>query len=237
MAISKAFILGAGLGTRMRPLTDHIPKPMVEVGGESLIRRALRQLKEHGLTDVTINTHYKADELRAHLVDTPINWSHEPELLNTGGGIKKALDHFQGEDFFVIAGDSYWIDGSGTTALQNLEDHWNPDIMDILLLLEPLSRMKLTHGVGDYDFTGSPGFGPISRSLPQTGTHMFTSLRINASRLFDGAPEGPFSYLDLMDKAEAAGRLYGLEHGGLWHHLSTPGDVARVAEALKGEGA
>ncbi|MCD8566752.1 MAG: NTP transferase domain-containing protein [Alphaproteobacteria bacterium] len=101
--INKAFILGAGLGTRMRPLTDTIPKPMVSVGGETLIRRALGQLKAQGLTDVTINTHYKADVLRDHLADIPLHWSHEPELLDTGGGIVNALPHFGGEDFFVIA--------------------------------------------------------------------------------------------------------------------------------------
>jgi MurNAc alpha-1-phosphate uridylyltransferase len=217
----------------MRPLTDHIPKPMVTVGGQSLIRRALGQLADHGITDVTVNTHYKAEALRDHLKDAAIHWSHEPELLNTGGGIARALDHFAGEDFFVIAGDSYWIDGPRETALARLEAHWNPALMDILLLLEPVSRMTLTHGIGDYDFTGASGFGPIRRSLPQTGTHMFTSLRINAARVFEDVPTGAFSYLDLMDKAERLGRLYGLEHDGLWHHLSTPGDVAKVEESLR----
>lgn len=237
MSIHKAFILGAGLGTRMRPLTDDIPKPMVTVGGVSLIRRAIGQLAAHGITDVTVNTHYKAQALREHLQSFPIHWSHEPELLNTGGGIVKALDYFEGQDFFVIAGDSYWLDGPKESALARLEAHWNPVIMDILLLLEPVSRMALTQGVGDYDFIGTPpvkslGFGPIQRSHSQTGTHMFTSLRINSARVFDGAPTGAFSYLDLMDKAESQGRLYGLEHDGFWHHLSTPGDVARVEEAL-----
>lgn len=229
--IHKAFILGAGLGTRMRPLTDHVPKPMVEVGGVSLIHRALAQLRAHGVSDVTINTHYKAEALLAHVAG--VNWSHEEVLLNTGGGIKKALPHFGGEDFFVIAGDSYWVDGPTQSALSRLEAHWNPDTMDMLLLLEPVERMVLTHGVGDYDFVGEKGFGPIQRSLAQTGTHMFTSLRINASRIFDNATGGAFSYLELMDKAEADGRLYGLEHDGVWHHLSTPQDVARVNEASK----
>lgn len=236
MPISKAFILGAGLGTRMRPLTDHMPKPMVEAGGNSLIRRALQQLHAHGITDITVNTHYKADALHAHLADTAINWSHEEILLNTGGGIKNVLPHFTGADFFVIAGDSFWIDGPHKSALERLEAHWNPEVMDILLLLEPVSRMTLTEGVGDYDFTGLPGIGPVRRSLSQTGTHMFTSLRINAVRIFEGAPEGAFSYLELMDQAEKSGRLYGLEHDGIWHHLSTPDDVRRVNEALK-EGA
>lgn len=235
MPITKAFILGAGLGTRMRPLTDNIPKPMVSVGGESLIRRALRQLGAYGIRDITINTHYKAEALRTHLADEPgINWSHEDVLLNTGGGIVKALAHFAGQDFFVVAGDSFWSDGPAQSALARLEAHWNPDIMDILLLLEPVARMTLTQGVGDYDFTGAGGFGPVKRSRGQTGTHMFASLRINSPRLFAGAPAGAFSYLDLMDKAESAGRLYGLEHDGLWHHLSTPADVARVDAALKG---
>lgn len=233
--IDKAFLLAAGLGNRMRPLTNDIPKPMVQVGGQCLIDRALDQLAAQGVRSVVVNTHYKAEVLSAHLKGRrvpEIILSPEPRLLDTGGGLAQGLPHFGGQDFFIIAGDSYWTDGPARTALQRLEDHWDPGRMDMLLLLEPLSRMKLTQGVGDYDFVASRGFGPIRRSRPQTGTHMFTSLRINCAAIFENCPAGPFSYLTLMDKAESQGRLYGLEHDGLWHHLSTPADVAAVNKAL-----
>lgn len=239
-AITKAFILGAGLGTRMRPLTNDIPKPMVPLRGRSLIMHALDRLNDHGITDVTINTHYKADKLHAHLKDWTaprIHWSDEETLLDTGGGLKKAVGHFNGDDFFVTAGDSYWHDGPGKTAIRNLEHHWDPARMDILILLQPIETMTLTRGIGDYSFENEQVVcGPVKRALKKDGTHMFTSLRINTSAIFEGAPDSPFSYLDLMDRAEKQGRLYGLVHDGDWHHISTPDDLHRVDQHLKTNG-
>ena len=97
--------------------------------------------------------------------------------------------------------------------------------MDILILLQPVETMTTSKGVGDY--TLAPN-GLAKRSLDQTGTHMFTSMRINHPRIFDSAPDMPFSYLDLLDKAQAQGRLYGVTHHGVWHHISTPDDLSAV---------
>ncbi|MGB4108209.1 MAG: nucleotidyltransferase family protein [Alphaproteobacteria bacterium] len=231
-APDKAFILAAGLGTRMRPLTDRVPKPLLKAGGHTLLDRSLDGLEQAGVRDAVINSHHMAQQITDHLKDRDrprITISHESELLDTGGGIKNALQHFSGEPFFVLAGDGLWTDAPGTPALPALAAAWDPASMDILVLLQPVSSMKLTKGVGDYDIrTG----GRAVRSHTQTGTHMFTSMRINHPRIFDAAPQGPFSYLTLLDKAESAGRLFALEHKGDWHHLSTPSDLDAVNAAM-----
>lgn len=231
--IDQAFILGAGKGTRLRPHTDTKPKPMVKVAKKPLIDHIIDQLSQAGIQKIAVNTHYKADILESHLkeISEPeISVSYEEELLNTGGGIKNALHFLDNKPFFVINGDSYCIDGPEASALKRLEDMWDPEIMDILILLHPVSKMALTQGVGDYIIQSD---GKAIRSRDKCGTHMFTSIRINHPRIFDDTPEGSFSYLDLMDHAQKSGRLYALEHDGDWHHISTPQDLENVNTSLK----
>ncbi len=227
MIPNQAFILAAGYGKRLRPYTQDIPKPMVKVGGLPMIDHALNKLRDIGVTSCTVNTHYKAEVLHDHLAkrESPnIKISHEDDLLDTGGGIKKAIHNFS-NDFFVLSGDSVWEDAGGQNALKALGKAWNPDKMDILMLLQPVKSMVLTKGVGDYALDDE---GRATRSLDQSGDYMFTSIRINAPHIFDGAPEGPFSYLKLMDDAQSKGRLYGLVNTGMWHHISTPEDLDAV---------
>lgn len=228
MTPNKGFILAAGFGKRLRPHTDDKPKPMVEVGGYTLIDHTIDHLILAGIKDLTVNTHYQADVLHEHLEkrdDADFNISHEPEILDTGGGIKNALNHFQDEDFFIVSGDGLWSDGPENKALKRLSDAWDPEKMDILMLLQPVETMSVTKGVGDYDLDAE---GKATRSMDQTGKLMFTSIRINRSSIFDDTPDKPFSYLELMDKAEAQGRLYGIAHDGDWHHISTPEDLEAV---------
>lgn len=232
MAPDKAFILAAGLGTRMRPLTDERPKPMVEVAGRALIDYALDHLAEAGISDVTVNLHHKAEMLQQYLQQksfVQFHFSFEEELLDTGGGIKKAIQHFDAAPFYVVSGDALWSDGPGGSALKRLAAAWDPAKMDILILLQDVRSMKLTKGIGDYHLEED---GRAVRSYERQGTHMFTSIRLNAPKIFDMAPEGAFSYLDLMDAAQKRGRLFGLEHDGDWHHISTPADLAAVNAAL-----
>lgn len=226
-----AFILAAGQGSRLRPYTDHVPKPMVAIAGRTLIDRTLDRLEQAGVKKVVINLHYKADILQTHLSArrTPeITFSRETELLDTGGGIARMIDFFEGRPFYVIAGDALWNDGPSGDALLRLARHWQDDAMDILTLMQPLSRMTLTHGLGDYDLLPD---GRVKRSADKTGAFMWTNIRINHPRLFTGAPQGAFSFLDLMDKAERAGRFRALIHDGDWHHISTPADLERVQDA------
>lgn len=222
--LDKAFILAAGLGTRMRPLTDCIPKPLACVAERTLLDRALDHLYETGVRHVIVNVHHKASMIGDHLAlrtDLNITLSYEKILLDTGGGIAHVVTFFENKDFFVVAGDALWQG----QALADLQQNWDPERMDILILLQPISSMHLTQGIGDYDLLPN---GKAVRRADKSGAYMFTSLRINASHIFANAPQGPFSYLTLLDKAEAEGRLYGLVHKGTWHHISTMADITAV---------
>lgn len=232
VAPDHAFILAAGFGTRLRPYTDSMPKPMVEVGGVPMIDRALDALIAAGVTHVTVNTHYLADVLGAHLKKRSkpfITLSHEPTLLDTGGGVKKALATLGDKPFYVLAGDSVWTDGVSGNSLLRLAKNWNPDTMDILTLMQPLDRMVLTHGVGDYDVLLD---GRCVRSKDKSGKYMWTNIRLNTPAIYRDAPAGAFSFLSLLDRAEAQGRLRTLIHDGDWHHISTPADLERVNKSF-----
>lgn len=226
-----AFILAAGKGTRLRPYTDNMPKPMVPVNGRPILDYTLDKLKNEGVTNVTINLNYLGDRIFNYLKNRKaptIHFSNETTLLNTGGGVKKALETMENKPFYLINGDAFWTD-NGKTALQRLADYWDPEAMDILLLLQPLDKMILTQGVGDYGLNKN---GQAVRSLDKTGAYMFGGIRITKTDIFKGSPEGAFSFLQLMDKAQEQGRLYGLVHQGDWHHISTPEDLDRVNAAL-----
>lgn len=230
---SHAFILAAGMGRRLRPYTDSAPKPMVAVGGRPIIDRTIDKLIEAGVTHVTVNTHYMAETIETHLKkrnDIEIAFSREETLLDTGGGVKKALPSMGGAPFYVIAGDAVWTDGPSGSALLRLADAWNAAKMDILTLLQPLSSMKLTDGVGDFDLAPD---GRTIRRPDKSGAFMWTNIRINAPEIFRNAPDGAFSFLELMDKTEAAGRFYALAHDGEWHHISTAAELQRVNESLR----
>lgn len=222
----EAFILGAGIGSRMRPFTDHTPKPMAEVGGETLISRTIQKCIDAGVTKLFVNTHHLAEKLEAH-IGGKARILYEPQLLETGGGIKKAIPHLSGKPFYILSGDAWWRDGN-TSVFEQLATAWNDDL-DLLLVLQRIDGMNVTLGVGDYHLEN----GKARRALDQKGDYIFASMRLCHPRLFDGTPDGPFSFLSLMDKAEAQGRLGGIELDGVWQHLSTEEDVAAVNEWLK----
>lgn len=219
----EAFILAAGIGSRMRPFTDHTPKPMAEISGETLIGRVVDKCIKAGVTNLFVNTHHLPEKLATHIGDRA-RVLHEPSLLNTGYGVKKALPHLSGKPFYIISGDGWWQDGK-TSIFEQLAQNWH-EKLDILLVLQRVHTMKVTQGIGDY-FLES---GKARRARDQKGTHMFTSMRLCHPRVFADTPDAPFSFLDLMDKAEAQGRLGGIELNGVWHHLSTEADLTAVNE-------
>ncbi len=230
--IEQGFILAAGFGSRMMPLTSDRPKPMIEIDGKPMVDHVLDGFAEHGLKKVIVNAHYKAEVLENHLKTrkTPETIiSFETEILETGGGIVHALPLMKKADFFISAGDSFLEEGEGQSAMKRLESAWNPAIMDILVLLQPVEKMHLTQGVGDYHLGQD---GRITRAHDQNGAYMFTGLRINAPHIFKDAPRGSFSYLKLLDEAQSRGRLFGLAHEGAWHHISTPVDVRALNDAM-----
>ena len=229
---SKAFILAAGLGTRLRPYTNDTPKPLVKVDDKTLLDRTLDHLAEAGVNEVALNTHYLADQIDETMTSRPEFKTHitfEEELLDTGGGIKNMLGHFD-DAFYVLSGDGLWENAANQNTLKAMAEAWNNETMDILMLLQPVESMKLTTGVGDYtlDENGMP-----IRSLDKTGEYMFTSMRINHPRIFDNAPDGAFTYRDLMDEAQEKGRLHAIIHDGDWHHISTPDDLDVVNTQYK----
>ncbi|MBU6235977.1 MAG: nucleotidyltransferase family protein [Alphaproteobacteria bacterium] len=216
--IDQAIILAAGLGQRMRPLTNDIPKPMVKVLGKPIIDYALEMLQARGIKHIVVNTHYKAEVLEKHL-DGKAIISHEPVLLDTGGGIKQALTYLDAsKPVFILSGDSILFGG-----LDELESAWNNDT-DILLSLQPLTSMKLTPAVGDYTIRN----GKPVRTPDHSGEYMWNSARIIHPRIFTNTPAGPFSFLPMMDEAQKNGRLGAVIHNGIWHHLTTPADVESV---------
>jgi MurNAc alpha-1-phosphate uridylyltransferase len=228
-----AFILAAGKGTRLRPYTDTMPKPMVPINGRPILDYTLEKLKNSGIENVTINTNYLGDRIKNYaegIKGINITLSPEKEHLETGGGIANALYTMDDKPFYLINGDALWTDRNDTSALDRLAKTWNSNRMDILLLLQPVAKMNLTQGVGDYNLDME---GRAVRSLDKTGAYMFSGIRICNTDIFKECPDGAFSFLELMDKAEGGERLFGLIHDGEWHHISTPEDLEQVDTLFK----
>lgn len=237
--ISQAMIQAAGLGTRLRPLTLKKPKPLLAVNDYTLIDLAIDTLAENGVTDIAVNTHYLADQLQTHLsrrVKPHIHISHEKELLDTGGGIKKATSLLDPDKpLFCLSSDWYWEDKLYSPYFAEMSLMWNADKMDILQLLIPKTAMSLTTSSGDYDVDEK---GQAVRSRERTGEYMWTSVRIFHPRIFKDTPSGPFSFLECLDKAEQEGRLFACcmseNLSAPWHHISTMDDYEAVTKHLSG---
>lgn len=230
--VSTAMVLAAGLGQRMRPLTDSIPKPMVKLAGRPLIDHVLDRLHEAGVERAIVNVHYCADVLEDHLSHrtTPkIIISDERDgLLDTGGGVVKALPLIGNDPFLIHNSDSTWIEGVGRN-LDRLIKAWDAERMDSLLLVALASHSLGYHGFGDFSL--SPDGLLERRPERDVSPFVFTGVSIAHPRLFEGAPpEGPFSLNKLWDASIARGRLYGLRLDGWWMHVGTP-DALNDAEA------
>ncbi len=222
-APKKAMVLAAGLGLRLRPITDATPKPLVQVGDKTLLDHSLDQLVAAGVECAVVNTHYLAEQIEDHLQsrsDLEIIISSEAkELLETGGGIAQALDHFGDEPFYVMNADILCLDGPSRT-LARLAEAWNDDEMDALLLLHWTVEAYGYTGRGDFEVDP---LGKLERREERTiSPYLFTGIQILHSRLFEGAPDGPFSMNVLFDEAIEADRLSGIVHDGEWFHIGTP---------------
>lgn len=232
-----AFIFAAGLGERMRPLTDSMPKPLVPVAGRPILAYIFDRLKAAKIKNAVLNTHWFPEQIE-HFLDPyrgemNIRTSFESQLLETGGGLKKALPLIADDVFYVINGDALWVDGLVLPALERLALAFDPARMDALLLLQPIGGMTVTPGAGDY--RRAPD-GRLTRTPDKSGELMFTGLRIMHRRMLGSATETPHSFREELDESQQKGRLYGLIHDGEWHHISTPEDAqATGAHLLKTE--
>lgn len=230
MTPKSAMVLAAGLGLRMRPLTDTRPKPLIEVAGRALLDWALARVTGAGVTSAVVNTHYLGEQIAAHLKDRPapaITLSPEDPVLETGGGIEAALPHLGDEPFFVCNSDGLWLDGE-TNALTRLAQAWDDAAMDGLLLVHDPARALGYDGPGDFTLDDA---GRLSRRRDgDQGALVFTGVQLLHPRLFDGAPGGAYSLNVLYNRALAQGRLFGLVHDGEWFHVGTP-DARDATEA------
>lgn len=226
-----AMVLAAGLGTRMRPISDTVPKPLIEIGGRTLIDHALDRLALAGVELVVVNVHYKAAMIAAQLArrDHPrIQISREDELLETGGGVARALP-LLGEFFFTVNADVMWLDGVEDT-LARLAAAFDPARMDAVLLLQRTVSAVGYDGSGDYFL--DPLEVPRRRGEREIAPFIFSGVQLLHRRLFDGVAERRFSLNLLYDRAERAGRLRGLVHDGEWYHVGTPEGLATTRARL-----
>jgi N-acetyl-alpha-D-muramate 1-phosphate uridylyltransferase len=227
-------VLAAGRGTRMQPLTDKIPKPMVAVAGKPLIDHVLDRLAQTGVERAVVNVHYLADQLIRHLAPRTrpkVAISDERGLLlGTGGGVKKALPELGDAPFFHINSDTIWIDGVKPN-LARLADVFDPSTMDGLLLLAPTAASVGYAGRGD--FAMAPDGRLRQRAEQEIAPFVYAGAAILSPALFAGTPSGEFSLTTLFDRAAGAGRLHGVRLEGLWMHVGTPDAVAAAEAAIR----
>lgn len=229
----RAMVLAAGLGTRMRPLTDAIPKPLVQVGGVTMLDRMLDRLAQAGVETAVVNVHYRADQIERHLQSRSqphiVISDERRELLGTGGGVVKALPLLGNAPFFHVNADTLWIDGVKPN-LTRLAQAFDPGATDALLLLAPSSGSIGYEGRGDYAM--APDGLLRRRGERDIAPFVFAGAAILTPSLFRDVPEGEFALTRLFDRAEAAGRLHGLRLEGLWMHVGTPEAVAEAEAAI-----
>jgi MurNAc alpha-1-phosphate uridylyltransferase len=237
--IHQALIFAAGLATRMRPLTDTMPKPLLEVQGKPLLTHIIEKLIAENVTHIVINGHHNIEKLAAYIQEVQIAYpqchfilSEEKDLLETGGGAVCALPYLDIDaPAYIINGDAHWIDDN-QPSLALLRKAWFDlgNSNALLLSMQDIETISSARANGDYQFTNE---AQIKRSMDRTGTHMFNGMRICHPAIFNDYPLEQFSFLKIMDDCEAAQNLYGHNHKGQWFDISTPEDLKQVNDMLK----
>lgn len=229
-----AMVLAAGLGTRMRPLTNDRPKPLIEVAGRALVDHMLDRLAEAGVRQAVVNVHYLADRLEAHLaarVGAPeiIVSDERSLLLETGGALVKARPVLGESPIFVANTDQVWLERGGP-ALPMLARAWDETEMDALLLLA--AHAESTGYAGAGDFILEPDGRLRRRGNAPVAPFVYTGVQILRPALLDGFEAKPFSLNEAWDKALAARRLFGVVLDGLWMHVGDPEGLAEAERRL-----
>ncbi len=236
--LDTAMLMAAGLGKRMRPLTATRPKPLVRVAGQPLIDHALDRIEDAGIRRVVVNVHYLPDAIAAHLAARArvsgadyIISDERARLLETGGGLVRALPLLGDRPFLCANSDNIWIDGP-VNSIRSLADRWDDSVMDALLLLVPHARATGHVGPGDFHMDAT---GRLSRRRSgRVAPFVYTGIQILAPRLIVDPPEEAFSTNVFWDRAIAAGRAYGLAHHGLWFDVGTPQAIPLVESDIAG---
>jgi MurNAc alpha-1-phosphate uridylyltransferase len=229
----KAMILAAGLGQRMRPLTDRMPKPLVSVAGRPLLDHVLDKLGDAGVSEAIVNVHYLPDQIIAHVAKRKkprVTISDErDQVLGTGGGVVKALPILGNAPFFHLNADTLWIDGVRPN-LARLAEAFDAERMDILLLMAPTASSIGYDGSGDYAML--PDGALRKRREHQVVPFVYAGVAIISPAIFAGAPKGEFSLTKMFDAANEQERLFGLRLDGTWMHVGTPDAVGAAEEAF-----
>lgn len=236
-AIDRAMVLAAGLGTRMRPITDTLPKPLVPVAGKPLIDYALGALATAGVATAIVNVHHHAELLVAHLasVKTPrIVISDETgQLLDSGGGIVKALPLLGNTPFFVLNADTFWLDAEGPPddALTRMRRAFDPSSMDILMLVAAPNEATGYDGACDFEMM-SPG---RLKRYGGTGQNpvIYAGALILHPRILKAMPSGPFSLNRCFDHAMQSDRLRAIRLNGHWLTVGTPDAIGAAEDAMR----
>ncbi len=227
---TRAMVLAAGFGTRMRPLTDRMPKPLVPVAGRALLDHVLDKLAEAGVTDAVVNVHYLPDQIIDHTATRTkprVTISDERDaVLGTGGGVVKALPLLGDAPFYHLNADTLWIDGAQPN-LARLAEAFDSTRMDILLLMAPTADSIGYSGSGDYAML--PDGTLRRRKEREVVPFVYAGVAILSPTIFAGSPAGEFALTKLFDRASEQGRLFGLRLDGLWMHVGTP-DAVQAAE-------
>ena len=238
--LRRAMVLAAGLGLRMRPLTLERPKPLLTVAGASMLDHALDRLAAAGVEQAMVNAYYKAEmvvEAVRGRTRPRIELSVETELLETGGGVRRALPWLGPEPFAVANADILWFDGA-QSALGRMARLWDSERMDALLLMTPVEKAFGYDGPGDFlldggEDGGAEAAGRLIRRRPETTAPLvFAGVQITRPEAFRDTPEGPFSNNLVWNRAAAAGRLWGVIHDGDWYHIGAPETLAEARKRL-----
>ncbi len=232
-----AMVMAAGLGTRMRPLSATRPKPLVPIGKTTFIDHVLDHLRTAGVEKIVVNAHYMADMLEAHLAsharDLDVMVSDErAELLDTGGGLVRALPLIDVDPFLCVNTDNIWVDGP-FNSLKLLAHGWDADRMDLLMLLVPLARAHQHAGRGDFHL--DPNGRLSRRRRGRVAPYVWTGIQMIAKRLIADPPGEVFSTNVFWDRAITSGRAFGMVHQGLWFDVGTPPAIA-ATEAMLADG-
>lgn len=232
--VNTAMIMAAGKGTRMMPLTADRPKPLIEVAGTALLDHVLDHLRAAGVGRIVINAHYRASQVEehmaAHAADFQVAISDERDLLlDTGGGLVRALPLISDDPFICVNADNWWTD-DGVNAFTRLMSAWDDEAMDVLMLLIPYAEANNTQGQGDFDLDAD---GRLSRRKPdQQAAYVWTGIQMLSKRLIVDPPSDVFSTNIFWDRAIGRGRCFGLVHQGLWFDVGYPDAIAATEAKL-----
>ncbi|RFB79088.1 nucleotidyltransferase family protein [Methylovirgula sp. 4M-Z18] len=229
----RAMVFAAGLGKRMRPVTDRVPKPLIQVAGKTMLDHMLDRLADAGISKAVVNVHYLADQIEAQLAGRQhpkiVISDERAELLDQGGGIKKALPQLGSEPFFICNTDALWIEGPKSNMGRMLE-HWDPAKMDVLLLVAETATSVGVDWPGD--FTMAPDGRLTKREERKVAPFVYAGVGIIKPELFAGEQADVFRLAPYFFDAAEQGRLFGLRLDGIWLHVGTPQAIHEAEEAI-----